>query len=595
MSTKMERAALPVVKGGSFLVEERQPHEIFTPEDFTEEHLMIAQTAHEFAVNEVVPQTAEMEKKNYEVIVGLLRRAGELGLCAADIPEQYGGLALDKISSMIVSEKMAASAAFATTYGGHAGIGTLPIVYFGNDEQKARYLPRLATCEITAAYALTEAGSGSDALAAKTRAVLNEAGTHYVLNGEKMWITNGGFADVIIVFAKVDGEHFTGFIVERAFPGVSNGNEEHKMGLKASSTTAIRLDNAMVPVENVLGEIGKGHKIAFNILNIGRFKLGAACVGGAKLALKSAVQYAKERRQFGVPIASFGLIKHKLAEMAILSYAGETMVYRTAGLIDALLATVDKSNPEQVLQSIEEFAVECSAIKVWGSEMACWVIDEEVQIYGGNGYSADYPAESHYRDARINRIFEGTSEINRLLIPAMLLRRAMKGELPLFQAAQALLGEVMSFPQLEEGDEEYLGAERKAVLNAKKMALLVAGAGVQRFRDTIKDEQEVLALAANIIMQAYAMESAVLRALKLAADGGEKAALAADMTRVFVADSLMLVDQWARQALAATLEGDELRTMLAALRRFAKHEAVNTVALRRSIADIVIALERYPL
>ena len=596
MSTQLEKHVFPVVKGGSFLIEEHAPEDVFTPEDFTEEHRMIGQTAEEFVVSEVVPHEAELEKKNWTLMVEILRKAADLGLMSIDIPEEYGGLGLDKISSVYVSEKVAASASFATTMGGHAGIGTLPIVYFGNEEQKQRYLPRLATAELPAAYCLTESGSGSDALAAKTKAVLNAEGTHYVLNGEKMWITNAGFADLFVVFAKIDGEHFTGFIVERAFPGVSVAPEEHKMGLLSSSTCAVRLDNAMVPVENLLGEIGKGHKIAFNILNIGRFKLGASVLGGAKHAIRHAVQYAKDRKQFGQPIASFGLIQHKLAEMSVRAYAAECMVYRTAGMIQAMVDTVDKNNAEEVLRSVEEYAAECSTIKVWNSEMVDYVVDELVQIFGGNGYSKDYPAEKAYRDARINRIFEGTSEINRLLISGMLLRRAMKGELPLMAAAQQLMGEVMSFPQLEEESDELLAAERRAANNAKKVALLVAGAAAQKFRDGLKDEQEVLALGSNIIMQAYAMESAVLRAIKMAGGGQtDRAALAADMTRIFVNDSVSLVESWAKQALAATLDGDDLRTMLAALRRFVKYAPVNTIALRRSIAARVIELERYPL
>ncbi|HQR39122.1 MAG TPA: acyl-CoA dehydrogenase family protein [Blastocatellia bacterium] len=595
MSTQLEKQAYPVMKGGSFLIEDHAPADVFTPEDFSEEHRMIAQTAEDFVFQEVVPMEPELEKKNWVVLVDLLRKAAALGLTSMDVPEEYGGLALDKVSSIIVSEKISASASFATTHGGHAGIGTLPIVYFGNAEQKAKYLPRLATAELPAAYCLTEPGSGSDALAARTKAVLNAEGTHYVLNGEKMWITNAGFAQVFIVFAKVDGQHFTGFIVERGFPGVSVAPEEHKMGLQASSTCAVRLNDAMVPVENVLGEIGKGHKIAFDILNIGRFKLGASSAGGAKYALRSATQYAKERKQFGVPIASFGLIQHKLAEIAIRTYAAESMVYRTAGMIDTLLGTIDKSDSTAVLQSIEEYAVECSTIKVWNSEMIDYVVDEEVQIFGGNGYSKDYPAEKHYRDARINRIFEGTSEINRLLISGMLLKRAMKGDIPLMPAVMKLMGEVMSLPQLEEESDGLLAAELRETANAKKVALLVAGAAAQKFGANIKEEQEVLALASNIIMQAYAMESAVLRALKLSVDGGDRAVVAAEMAQVFVYDSVPQVDTWAKAALAATLEGDDLRTMLAALRRFTKQTPVNTVALRRKIAARVIETERYPL
>jgi len=596
MSTVLDKSADAVSKGGSFLIEEHAPATIFTPEDFTDEHRMIGEMAEEFVANEVLPAEPELEKKNWKVLVELLRKGASLGLLSMDIPEEYGGLALDKVSSLIVSEKVAASASFATTHGAQAGIGTLPIVYFGTEEQKKKYLPRLGSAELPSAYALTESGSGSDALAAKTRAVLNEAGTHYILNGEKMWITNGGFADLFIVFAKIDGEHFSAFIVERAFPGVSTAPEEHKMGLQSSSTVAVRLDNAEVPVENLLGEIGKGAKIAFNILNIGRFKLGASVCGGAKYALRSAVAYAKDRKQFNVPIASFGLVQEKLGEIAVRTYAAESMVYRTAGMIDGLLATIDKSDPMAVLQSIEEYAIECSIVKVWNSEMIDYVVDEEVQIYGGNGYSKDYPAEKHYRDARINRIFEGTNEINRLIISSQLLKRAMKGTLPLMPAVQKLMGEVMAFPELEEESDEVLAAERKAVVNAKKIALMVSGVAVQKFRDALKDEQEVLALGSNIIMQVYAMECAVLRAVKLASSGStDRASVAAEMARVFVNDSVPMVEAWAKSALAATVEGDELRTMLAALRRFAKYTPINTVALRRSIAARVIETERYPL
>lgn len=596
MSTVLETSAKSVVKGGSFLIEEHAPADIFTPEDFTEEHRMIATTAEDFVTNEVLPSEPELEKKNWTVLVELLRKGASLGLMSIDIPEEYGGLALDKVSSIIVSEKVAASASFATTHGAQAGIGTLPIVYFGNEEQKKKYLPRLASAELPAAYALTESGSGSDALAAKTKAVLNEAGTHYILNGEKMWITNGGFAELFIVFAKVDGEHFSAFIVERAFPGVSTAPEEHKMGLQSSSTVAVRLDNAEVPVENLLGEIGKGAKIAFNILNIGRFKLGASVCGGAKYALKSAVTYAKDRKQFGVPIASFGLIQEKLAEIVVRTFAAESMVYRTAGMIDDMLATIDKSDPMAVLQSVEEYAIECSIVKVWNSEMIDYVVDEEVQIYGGNGYSKDYPAEKHYRDARINRIFEGTSEINRLIISSQLLKRAMKGHLPLMPAVQKLMGEVMSFPELEEESHDLLAAERKAVASAKKVALMVSGVAVQKFRDALKDEQEILALGSNIIMQTYAMESAVLRAVKLAQSGAsDRADVAVDAARIFVNDSMPKIEAWAKAGLAATVEGDELRTLLAALRRFMKHTPINTVALRRKIAARVIETERYPL
>lgn len=582
------------IKGGSFLIEQREAAEVFTPEDLSDEQRMIGDTTREFIDNEVLPQVDAMEKHAWDISRDLIGKAGELGLLGATIPEEYGGLELDQTTGIVVAEMMGRGSGFGVTFGAQTSIGLLPILYFGSEELKNKWIPPIVAGEKITAYCLSEAGSGSDALGAKCNAKLSEDGTEWILNGEKMWITNGGFADLIIVFAKIDGEHFTGFIVEKSFPGVSAASDEHKLGLNGSSTCAIRLDNAEVPVENVLGEIGKGHKIAFNILNMGRFKLGASCTGGAKLAMREAIQYAKERKQFRQPIASFGAIQHKIAEMAIRIFASESMVYRTAGLIDSLVATVDRKDQEAVLSSVEEYAIECSIIKVMASEVVGYVIDEEVQIFGGNGYSKDYPAERHYRDARINRIFEGTNEINRLLISGMLLKRAMKGELPLMKAAQELMAEVMSFPQFEEETDEPLAAERKAVRNAKKAALLVAGAGVQRFRDGIQDQQEVLMLAADIIMQTYAMESAVLRALALEGRG-DKAELASDMARVYVSDSIALVDMWAKQALAATLEGDDLRTTLAALRRFTKHTPVNAVALRRGIAERAIELERYPL
>ncbi|HVG17582.1 MAG TPA: acyl-CoA dehydrogenase family protein, partial [Blastocatellia bacterium] len=430
-----------VLKGGSFILEDHDPAEVFTPEDLSDEHMMIAQTAREFTEKEVLPLDAEIETKDYNVTLALLRKAGELGLLSIDIPERFGGAGLDLLSSLVASENMSGQASFSGTLGAHTTIGTLPIVYFGTEEQKQKYLPRLATGELVGAYALTESGSGSDALGAKTRAVLSEDGKHYVLNGQKMWITNAGFADVFTVFAKVDGEKFTAFIVERDFPGVSVAPEEHKMGLQGSSTCAVNLEDARVPVENVLGEIGKGHRIAFNILNIGRLKLGVAGITGSKRLTTTATDYAKQRYQFGVPISSFGLIKHKLAEMAIRTYVADCMTYRTVGMIEDALATVDRDKPEDVLKAIEDYAVECSIIKVVGSETVDYCADEAVQVFGGNGYSKDYPVERAYRDSRISRIYEGTNEINRLIISGQLLRRAAKGELALFQAAQKLAQE----------------------------------------------------------------------------------------------------------------------------------------------------------
>jgi alkylation response protein AidB-like acyl-CoA dehydrogenase len=595
MSTSTEPTSSAIPKGGAFLVEERSASETFTPEDATDEHRMIAETAASFVADEVVPMTAELESKNIPLLVELLRKSGALGLCSVDIPEAYGGLALDKVSTVMVAENVAGSSSFAVTHAQHTGIGTLPIVYFGTEAQKQRYLPGLATAELTSAYALTEPGSGSDALAAKTRAVLDASGEHYLLTGEKMWITNGGFADVIVVFAKVDGEHFTAFIVDRDTSGVTYGAEEHKLGLKGSSTVAIRFDNAAVPVGNLLGEVGKGHKIAFNILNVGRFKLGAYALGGAKVAMGEAVRYARDRKQFGQPISSFGLIQQKLGEMAIRIFAAESMVYRTAGLVDALVESLGDVDGDAALQTFEEYAVECSIIKVWNSEMLGFVVDEEMQVFGGNGYSTDYPAERHYRDARINRVFEGTNEINRLLIPGMLIKRAMKGDLPLMAAAARLMDEMASPMVADEAPDAPFAVERRSVANAKKVALLVAGAAARQFRERLAEQQQVLGHAADIVMQTYAMESALLRALKLDASGGARAELAGAMARVLVCDSLESIDTWAKHALAATLEGDELQVALAALRRLTKYTPVNTAALRRTIADRAVELGRYPL
>ncbi len=585
-----------IVVGGSFLIEERAPEEVFTPEDFTEEHRMIADTAREFMDNEVRPAMEEIEKtKDWSVSRRLVQKGAEIGFVGVTVPEEYGGLGLDQVSGGVIGESLGRQASFATTMGAQSGIGLLPILYYGTEEAKQKYLPRIVTGELITAYALTESGSGSDALAAKATARLSEDGTHYVLNGEKMWITNGGFADLFVVFAKVDGDKFTGFIVERQ-EGLTSGAEEHKMGIKGSSTTALVLSDVKTPVSNLLGEIGKGHKIAFNILNIGRFKLGAMCVGGMKLMVTDAVRYANERHQFGKPISSFGAIKHKLAEMAVRTWVGEASTYRTLGHIEgAINATADASDPESKLRAIEEYAAECSAIKVSLTEFCDYVADEMVQIYGGYGYSADYPAEGAYRDARINRIFEGTNEINRMLIPGMLMRRAMAGKLALLPAAQGLMEEVLSpsLPSLEE-DEGVLAAEAKLARNAKKVALMVLGTAAQKYMTALAEQQEVLVGAADIIMDVYSMESAVLRAQKLAArQGEEQSALHLDMVRVFCNDAVGRVEAAAKNTLAAVAEGDELRTLLAALRRFTKHTPMNTVAARQSIADAMIKANRY--
>ena len=581
-----------IVTGGSFLIEDRAPEDIFTPEDFTEEHRMIAETTRQFMDAEVRPAVPQLEKHDWKLARELVRKGAELGLIGANVPEEYGGLGLDQTCGAIISEYIGRSASFATTIGAQSGIGLLPILYFGTDAAKEKYLPKISSGEMISAYALTESGSGSDALAAKATARLSDDGTHYILNGEKMWITNGGFADVFVIFAKLDGDKFSGFIVERQ-PGLTNGAEEHKMGIKGSSTTALVLSDVKTPVENLLGEAGKGAKIAFNILNIGRFKLGAMCLGGMKLIMHEAIRYANERQQFGKPISSFGAIKSKLAEMAEKTWVGEAMVYRTLGMIET--ATSDTSDGDAKLRAIEEYAAECSVIKVALSEYCGFVVDETVQIYGGYGYSADYPAEQAYRDARINRIFEGTNEINRMLVPGMLMKRAMSGKLALLPAAQRLMDEILSpsMPSFDE-DETVLAAEHRLAQNAKKVALMTLGTAAQKYMTALADKQEILMGVADIIIDAYAMESAVLRAQKFtAAQGEEAAARRIDIARVFSNDAIQRVETKAKNVLAAMAEGDELRTLLAALRRFMKHTPINTVAARQRIADTMIKANRY--
>jgi len=470
------------ISGGSFLLEEQAMENLFTPEDFSEQHQLIGQTTEEFANNEIIPNIEKIEHKDFSVTRDLLRKAGELGLSGVEIPEAYGGLEMDKVTAAVIADHIAKYAGFATTWGGHTGIGTLPIVYFGTEEQKQKYLPRLATGEIVGAYALSEASSGSDALNCRARAELSSDGKHYLLNGEKMWITNAGFADLLTVFAKV-GEKFTAFLVERTFPGFSIGAEEHKMGIRGSSTCPIILNDCKVPAENVLGEIGKGHVIAFNILNVGRFKLGAMCVGGARLSLQNAIAYARQRKAFSKTISDFGMVREKLAQMATLIYVGESMIYRTVGMMDAALGEVDKSAADaarQTLKAIEEYAVECSIIKVWGSDMVDYVVDETVQIYGGYGFVEEYPAERAYRDARINRIFEGTNEINRLIITGFLLKRATSGQLALMPAIKNLMDEVLSGPSSPEDSDGPLAEERRLVLQAKKLGLFAAGVATQK-------------------------------------------------------------------------------------------------------------------
>jgi len=586
-------------KGGSFLIQESSPENTFTPEDFTEQHKMISQTANEFVEKEVLPKIEEIEEQNWEVTLSLMRKAGEIGLLAVDIPEEYGGLGLDKTSSMLVAEEIGKASSFAVTHGAHTGIGTLPIVYFGTEEQKKKYLPKFATGELISSYALTEPNAGSDALSIRTTATLSPDGKYYILNGNKIFITNAGIADVYITFAKINGEHFTGFILEKNFEGISLGKEEKKMGIKGSSTRALNLDNVKVPIENVLGEIGKGHKIAFNILNIGRFKLGAAVIGGAKAVITESVKYAKQRKQFGKSISEFGLIKHKIGEMAIRTFVGESMVYRTAGLIDNILSGIDKSDPkanELALKGIEEYAVECSIIKVYASEILDYVVDEAVQIFGGYGYIEEYPVARAYRDSRINRIFEGTNEINRLVITGMLLKRAMKGELPLIPAAQKLTDEIMGIGVQEEEATGIFAEEKKLLKSAKKAGLFVAGLAVKKYMTKLEDEEEIIGRISDIIMEIYAMESAILRVEKMLARGGKnKTDIYIDIVKAFVNDSIIRVETYAKELLSAIAEGDMLRTYLTALRRLIKHIPINTISLRRKIADHLIEMERYAL
>src|SRR6266852_4332760 len=594
----------PKILGGSFLLEGRQTADVFTPEDFAEQHQMIGQTAEEFAVNEILPQAEKIEHKDYSVSRDLLKKAGDLGLSGVEIPEAYGGLEMDKVTAAIIADHMAKYAGFATTWGAHSGIGMLPIVYFGTEEQKKKYLPRLAAGEIVGAYALSEATSGSDALNCRARAVLLPDGKHYILNGEKMWITNAGFADLFTVFAKIDSEKFSAFLVERTFPGFSVGGEEHKMGIRGSSTCPIVLNDCKVPVENLLGEIGKGHVIAFNILNIGRFKLGAMCVGGARVSIEHAVAYAKQRKAFNKTIGDFGLVREKIANMATLIYVGESLVYRTVGMMDALLSEIDSASPDAAKErrkAIEEYAVECSILKVWGSEMIDYVVDETMQIFAGYGFVEEYPAERAYRDARINRIFEGTNEINRLIITGFLLKRAMSGQLPLMPAIKKLMDEVLSGPSVGEEIEGPLPEERKLVAQAKKLGLFVSGAATQKYMQTIQDQQEVMGAIADMTIEIYAMESAVLRAQKMvegvssSKPGEASAALALAMTRVYLTQALEKVEGAAKKVIADVAEGDMLRTQLAIVRRLSKHEPFNTIALRQQIAQKTMEAGKYRL
>jgi len=602
-------SSLVAAKGGSFLIESRTPAEVFTPEDLSEEQRQMAATAAQFAREEVLPRTAEIEAKKPGAVPDLLRKAAELGFTAMDIPEEYGGLGMDKTTSTVITDFMSVLASFSTAYGAHVGIGTLPLVWYGTEEQKKHYLPKLATAEWIGAYALSEATSGSDAMNIRARATLSEDGSAYTLNGEKMWITNGGTAGLYTVFAKIDSEKFSAFLIERNTPGLTVGAEEHKMGIRGSSTCPLVLQDCRVPAANLLGESGKGHHIAFNVLNMGRLKLGVACVGGARLALAHMIRYAKERKAFGKAIAEFGLVQRKIAESATRLYAAESMTYRTVGMIDASLAQLgdegsrssqESSSQESsraVQKRIEEYAVECSILKVYGSEMMTLLADELVATMGGYGYVEEYPAERYYRDARINRIFEGTNEINRMIITGWLMKRAMAGELPLLKAIKSLMDEVMQPPSFDSGAdaEETLGREGEILAAVKKIALFAAGVASQRYMTALQDQQEIMADLADIMTQAYALESALLRARKLAGTGRNTAGVAAAMTAVLADESMGLTEQAARRVLAASAEGDELRTQLAILRRLARFVPEDTVKLSRTIAEHCIRTEKYPL
>jgi alkylation response protein AidB-like acyl-CoA dehydrogenase len=594
MATTAAPAASSTLRGGEWLLQPSTADGIFTPEKRTDEHRLIGRTAQEFVQNEILPVLDKLEEKDWDLARRLVKRSGDLGLLGVDVPETYGGVGLDKVSSLVVSEKMAISASFGATFGAHANLTLIPLFLFGSDAQKQKYLPKLLSGELVGAYGLSESGSGSDALGARTRATRQPDGS-FLLNGEKMWITNGGFADLFVVFAKADGDQFTAFLVERGF-GVKSGKEEHKMGLHGSSTTALIFQDVKVPAENVLSEIGKGHKVAFNVLNFARFKLGAMCSGGAVGAIAESAKYAASRRQFGQAIASFGAIKHKIGEMVIRTYAVESLLYRTAGLVDARIDATphDATDGGPALAAFEEYAVEASIAKVAGSEALNYVLDENVQIHGGNGYVRDYPAERHVRDARVNRIFEGTNEINRLLIPGMLIRRAMKGDLPLIPAAKALQEELMGPPSMPTADETVLGDELRAIDAFKKTALMVFGVAMQTYGAKLTDEQEVLMHLADITIEVFSAESAALRARAASDRGDAKAALHVDAARAYVNDAAMRIDASARQALAAMVEGDTLRTMLAALRRLLKVTPVNTVAMRRRIADATVERAAYP-
>ncbi|MCP4337851.1 MAG: acyl-CoA dehydrogenase [Desulfobulbaceae bacterium] len=589
--------AQKILNGGEYLIAETPSEDVFTPEDFTDEQRQMGETTEQFIANEIVPHIEEIDKQNFDLVVEGMKKAGELGLLMMDTPEEYGGLELDKASTMLVSEKAAFGGSFSVAYSCHTGIGTLPLVYYGTAEQKEKYLEKITSGEWCAAYCLTEPGSGSDALGAQASAILSEDGKHYILNGTKQFITNGGFAEIFTVFAKIDKEHFTAFLVEKSFEGLVVGAEEKKLGIKGSSTTQIILDNCKVPVENLLGEKGKGHKIAFNVLNIGRFKLGAGVTGASKMALADGIKYANERKQFNTPISQFGAISQKIADLTAYIFAAESLVYRLAGLLDDKIATIEKGIDnyyEEYLKGIEEYASECGISKVFCSEVLAKTVDEVVQIHGGYGFCADYPAERYYRDERINRIFEGTNEINRLLIPGMILRKAMKGELPLQAEAMKAFESLMT-PSFEELDESVLYAKEKALIkNLKTLFLILSGAGVQKFMDKLVNEQEILMAAADIAIQIFALESVVLRAEKSYSKVSEsKQALFDAAVKTFAFEATENAGRAARQGAFFIEEGDTLTMILSGIRRFAKYDATGLLTAKRTLAKAACEAEKY--
>lgn len=595
MST--ETSQQKALAGGEWLIKESNPFDTFTPEDFNEEERMIMDMCHQFLKTEVLPVADRIEKQEEGLMASLLEKAGEQGLLSTAFPEAYGGLGKDFITATIVNEGLGAGHSFSVAIAAHTGIGSLPILYFGTEEQKQKYIPKLASGEWKGAYGLTEPNSGSDALGAKTTATLSADGKHYLLNGQKCWITNGGFADVYTVFAKINGDQFTGFIVERGFEGFTQGPEEHKMGIKGSSTVQLYFQDCKVPVENVLGEIGRGHIIAFNILNIGRLKLDAAALGGAKEAATTSIQYAVTREQFKQPIANFGAIQHKLAEMAIRIWVAESGLYRSAKWIDSKeheLIASGASFDKALLGAAEEFAIECAILKVFGSETLDFVVDEGVQVHGGNGFSDEYTISKSYRDSRINRIYEGTNEINRLLTLDMTLKRAMKGKLDLMGPAMAVSKELMSIPDFGSGDDEPFSKEKKYIINFKKAILMTAGAAVQKLMMNIDKEQEVLMNIADMAIETYHAESALLRLIKLTDKAGKEAAsLVNDIVQTYIYDAADRINKAGKDALNSFAEGDELRMMHIGLKRFTKVEPFNTKAARRRIAAKLIEEKKY--